>query len=176
MDDFDYLLCGIHDLRFDGLPAVYFVPERGAELLEAHGEEKIHREYLKKMRSIIETGYFDILTHFDNQRLLWLPDEPAYPPDIWCELLDLLDLVKAQGMAVEINTMGTRKKCNSQFPCDDIVRELIKREIPLTLCSDAHKPGDIAYEFEDFLGKARPWGLTHLCSYENRKQRLVPVR
>ncbi len=174
-DDIDYLLCGIHDLKIDGYDPVLFEPKKGPEILKQHGQEKIHAAYFKKMRSIVETGFFDIITHFDNHKLLSLPEEPQYPEDIWREVMDLLDRIKTTDMAVEINTMGTRKKCKSQFPADRIVKELIKRDIPLTLSSDAHQPEHVGYEFEEFLAKAKPWGLTHLCSYEKRTRRLVPV-
>jgi histidinol-phosphatase (PHP family) len=175
MGDFDYLLCGIHDLRFKDLPTVYFLPEKGSEVLKTYGEKMIQSEYIRKMRSMVETGYFDIVTHLDNQRLLWLPNEPAYGDEIWRDLMSLLDLINKMGMAVEINTSGTLKHCASQFPCDEIVKELIIRNIPLTLCSDAHRPENIGYEFEAFINKAKHWGLTNLCSYEKRKQTLVPI-
>jgi histidinol-phosphatase (PHP family) len=173
MDDFDYLLCGLHEIKFDGLPAVSFVPADGLRVLKTHGEDKIHLEYIKKMARMVETGYFDIVTHLDNHKSLWRPNEPVYSERSWRELMNLLDLIKTKGMAVEINTSGIRKGNLSNFPHDDIVKELIQRDIPLCLSSDAHRPEQIGQGFQEFIEKAKPWGLTHLCSYEKRKQRLV---
>lgn len=175
LDDFDYLLCGIHEIKFDSLPAIPFVPKDGPEVLKIHGEDKIHREYIKKMRRMVETGYFDIIAHLDNHKSLWRPNEQTYSESSWKELMDLLDVIKSKGMAVEINTSGIRKGNFSQFPKDDIVKELIQRNIPLCLSSDAHKPDQIGHGFQEFIEKAKPWGLTHLCSYEKRRQRLVPL-
>jgi histidinol-phosphatase (PHP family) len=175
MDDFDYLLCGIHELKFDGLPVVLFNAGKGPETLRTHGEERIHLEYIKKMRAMVETGYFDIIAHLDNHKFLWLPNEPAYSEHAWQELMALLDRIKSKGMAVEINTSGTWKGALTQFPSDIIVKALIQRDIPLTLCSDAHRPENIGYRFQAFIKKAKPWGLTHLCTYENRKQQLIPI-
>ena len=175
MDDFDYLLCGIHDLKFDGLPPVFFADGKGPDTLRAHGEDKIHLEYIKKMRDMVETGYFDIVTHLDNHRFLWQPNEPTYSQPVWQEFMDLLDLIKSKEMAVEINTSGTIKGASSQFPSDTIVKEMIHRDISLSLSSDAHRPENIGYQFKEFIQKAKLWGLTHLCSYERRKQRLIPV-
>ena len=175
MDDFDYLLCGIHELKFDGLPVILFNAGKGPETLRTHGEDKIHLEYIKKMRDMVETGYFDIIAHLDNHKFLWLPNEPTYSEDVWQELIALLDRIKSKGMAVEINTSGAWKGALSQFPSDIIVKALIQRDIPLTLCSDAHRPENIGYQFQAFIKKAKSWGLTHLCTYEKRKQRLVPI-
>jgi len=36
------------------------------------------------------------------------------------------------------------------------------------LGSDAHKPEDVGYMFEETLEKAKKWGLTHLCIYEKK--------
>lgn len=175
MDDLDYLLCAIHDVKLDGHPPIFINMAKGAEILATHGEDRIHLAYIQRLRDMVECGYFDIVAHLDNHKLLWLPDEPVYSEAVWRELLEVLDLIKAQGMAVEINTSGPIKGALSQFPSDNIVKALIERDIPLTLSSDAHRPQNIAYQFQDFIDKARRWELTHLCTYEKRKQRLVPV-
>ena len=175
MDDFDYLLCGIHSLKFDGLPVIAFNDGKGPEALRTHGEDKIHLEYVKKLGAMVETGYFDIVTHLDNHRFLWQPNEPTYSQHAWQKFMELLDRIKSKGMAVEINTSGTVKGANSQFPSDTFIKAMIQRDIPLTLCSDAHRPENIGYQFKEFLQKAKPWGLTHLCAYDKRRQRLIPI-
>ncbi len=175
MDDFDYLLGAIHDVKLDGLPAMFLNMVKGPEILRTHGEDRIHLEYIKRMRDMVETGYFDIIAHLDNHKLLWVPNEPTYSEPVWHEVLKLLDKIKSKGMAVEINTSGPLKGTPSQFPSDSIVKELIQRDVPLALSSDAHRPENIGYQFQAFIEKARSWGLTHLCFYGKREQRLVPI-
>jgi len=174
MADLDYLLCGLHWIRIDD-EIVGLHVDNAPKALQTHGEDRIHSAYIEKMTAMVETGCFDIVTHLDNHKLLWLPNEPVYSDAHWQSMLTLLDSIKANGVAVEINTHATRKGCLSQFPSDGIVRAMIERSIPLVLSSDAHRPGDIGHGFDDFIRKARKWGLTHLCSYEKRKQRLVPM-
>lgn len=174
MDDFDYLLCGLHFIRIDGAIISLHV-DSAPEALQTHGEDRIHGAYLEKLSRMVETGYFDIVTHLDNHKLLWLPDEPVYSNANWRKMMDVLDLIKSKGMAVEINTHAARKGCLSQFPSDGIVKEMIRRDIPLVLSSDAHQPKEIGYGFLEFIERAKQWGLTHLCSYEKREQRLVPI-
>ncbi len=114
-------------------------------------------------------GWYYYFSELDKYQALEKDSEA-----VWQELMELLDRIKTKGMAVEINTSGTLKGARSQFPSDDIVKALIQRDIPLTLCSDAHRPENIGYQFDEFITKARKWGLTHLCAYDKRKQR--PVR
>ncbi len=175
MDDVDYLLGAIHDIKWHESPIIVIDPREGSEALKKYGFEKITIEYIKKIEKLVETNYFDVIAHFDNYRVLFRPNTPHYSPNSWQKLLDLLDTIKDKGMAIEINTSGVLKEIGSQFPSDEIVKEIIQRDIPLVLGSDAHRPQNIGYMFEEFLEKAKKWGLSHVCRYENREQTLVKI-
>jgi len=175
MDDYDYLLAAIHDIKWHESPLIIMDPRQGSEALKTYGTEKINLEYLDKLRKLVETDFFDVIAHFDNQRVLFRPNTPNYSQKVWQILLTLLDKIKNKGMAIEINTSGTLKGIGSQFPSEKIVKEIIIRNIPMVLGSDAHRPGYIGHMFEEFVGKAKNWGLTHLCKYQKREQTLVKI-
>jgi len=175
MDDYDYLLAAIHDIKWHESPVIIIDPREGSEALKKYGTEKITLEYIKKLIKLVDADYFDVIAHFDNHRVLFRPNTPTYSQNTWQKLLDLLDKIKHRGMAIEINTSGTLKKIGSQFPSDEIAKEIIQRDIPLLLGSDAHRPENIGYQFEEFLEKAKKWGLSHICRYENREQSLVKI-
>ena len=175
MDDFDYLLAAIHDIKWHDSPIIIMDPREGSDDLKKYGIEKINLEYINKLIKLVDTDFFDVIAHFDNHRVLMRPNVPQYSETTWQKLLDLLNKIKNKGMAVEINTSGTLKGIGSQFPTDEIVKEMIQRNIPLILGSDAHRPEYIGYMFEEFIKKARKWGLSHLCTYEKREQRLVKI-
>ncbi|MHA2185934.1 MAG: histidinol-phosphatase [Promethearchaeota archaeon] len=175
MDDFDYLIGAIHNIKWHDSPLIIIAPSQGREFIKEYGAEKINLEYINKLEKLVNIGFFDIIAHFDNQRVLFSPNKPNYSERAWEKLLELLDKIKNKGMAIEINTSGTHKGLDSQFPSDEVVKELIQRDIPIVLSSDAHMPEYIGYMFEDFIEKAKKWGLTHLCFYENREQSLVKI-
>jgi histidinol-phosphatase (PHP family) len=175
MDDFDYLLGAIHDIKWHDSPVLIMDPREGSEALKTYGKEKINDEYINKLLKLVETDFFDVIAHFDNHRVLMRPVKPEYSEKTWQKLLNLLDKIKTKGMAIEINTSGTLKGIGSQFPEDVIIKEAIQRGIPLTLGSDAHAPEYIGYMFEEFIEKAKKWGLSHLCNYEKREQTLVKI-
>jgi len=174
-EDIDYLMGSIHDIKWHESTVIIMDPREGSEALNIYGMEKITLEYLKKLKKLVDTEYFDVIAHFDNYRILFRPNAPHYSENTWQMLLDLLDKIKNKGMAIEINTSGNRKKIGSQFPSDKIVKEIIERDISVMLGSDAHKPEHIGYMFEDFIEKAKKWDLSHICTYENREQRLVKI-
>jgi len=175
MDDYDYLLGAIHDIKWHESPVIIIDPREGSEALKKYGTEKITLEYIKKLIKLVNTDYFDVIAHFDNYRVLFRPDRPHYSQNTWQKVLDLLDKIKNKGMAIEINTSGTLKKIGSQFPSDEIVKEIIQYDIPIMLGSDAHRPKYVGYMFEEFIQKAKKWGLSHICAYENREQSLVKI-
>ena len=175
MNDFDYLLGAIHDIKWHDSPVIIMDPREGSEALKTYGKEKINDEYINKLLKLVETDFFDVIAHFDNNRVLLRPVKPEYSEKTWQKLLDLLDKIKTKGMAIEINTSGTLKGIGSQFPEDVIIKEAIQRDIPLTLGSDSHSPEYIGYMFEEFIEKAKKWGLSHLCTYEKREQKLVKI-
>ena len=175
MNDFDYLLGAIHDIKWHDSPVIIMDPREGSEALKTYGKEKINDEYINKLLKLVETDFFDVIAHFDNNRVLLRPVKPEYSEKTWQKLLDLLDKIKTKGMAIEINTSGTLKGIGSQFPEDVIIKEAIQRDIPLTLGSDAHAPEYIGYMFEEFIEKAKKWGLSHLCTYEKREHTLLKI-
>ena len=175
MDDIDYILGGIHDVKWHESPQILLDPSLASEIFGKYGEDKIILEYLNKLIKLVDTTFFDVIAHFDYYRMMYRPNNPIYSQNMWQKLLDLLDKIKNKGMAIEINTSATRKSLSNQFPDDEIIKEIIQRKIPLLLGSDAHKPEEVGYMFEETLEKAKKWGLTHLCIYEKREQKLVKI-
>ncbi|NVM44844.1 MAG: histidinol-phosphatase [Candidatus Lokiarchaeota archaeon] len=175
MDDIDYILGGIHDIKWHDSPLILLDPSLASEIFGKYGKDKIILEYLNKLIKLVDTTFFDVIAHFDYYRMMYRPNKPIYSQNIWQKLLDLLDNIKNKGMAIEINTSASRKSLDNQFPDDKIIKEIIQRKIPLLLGSDAHKPEEVGYMFEETLEKVKKWGLTHLCVYENREQKLVKI-
>ena len=173
IDDMDYIIGAIHDIKWHDSPIITIHPD--ADILREYGEDKLILEYVNKLIKLVDTNYFDIIAHFDFYRILLRPNNPNYSHNMWQKLLDLLDKIKNTGMAIEINTSGILKELGSQHPDDEILKEIIQREIPLVLSSDAHRPDFVGYMFEETIEKIRKLGLSHLCRYEKRELQLVKI-
>ncbi len=175
MDDIDYILGAIHDIKWHESPVILMDPNTASELFGKYGEDKIILEYINKLIKLVDTNFFDVIAHFDYIRIMFRPNNPVYSQNIWQKLLDLLDKFKTKGMAIEINTSGIKRSLSSQFTDDNILKEIIQRKIPLVLGSDAHKPEFVGYKFEETVEKARKLGLSHLCIFEKREQKLIKI-
>jgi histidinol-phosphatase (PHP family) len=67
----------------------------------------------------------------------------------------LLDAVAQKNMAVEVNTSGYKIR-GEVFPAQSLLPEVVKRGIPLTAGSDAHRPQDVGRYFERLGGLISP--------------------
>lgn len=173
MDDMDYIIGAIHDIKWHESPVIVMFPNE--EILREYGGDKIILEYFNKLIKLVDSNFFDVIAHFDFYRILFRQNNPKYSQYLWQKLLDLLDKIKIRGLAIEINTSGFLKELGSQHPDDEIIKEIIQRNIPLLLGSDAHRPKYVGYMFEETIEKLRKLGLSHLCIYEKREQKLEKI-
>lgn len=65
----------------------------------------------------------------------------------WDSLLALLQNIKRNGMAIELNTSGIAIR-NEVFPCKEIQRKALDYEIPFKAGSDSHSPEQVGGFFD----------------------------
>ena len=105
--------------------------------------EAAFREYYRLVVAAAQSGLFDILSHLSVIEVY----APPIPAPLAAELyLQVADAVAQSGCAVEINTSGYRKMGGDEpFPNRSLLRELIRRGVPLTFGSDAHVPDLVGF-------------------------------
>ncbi len=172
MDNFDYLIGSVHTIQIKGDERWILDSSKTQAMVKKYGYEKICVEYFESLIKMANTGLFNVVGHFDLQKAHIKAD---FSEASWQKLMDLLDTLKVQGMAVEINTSGIRKTAKEQYPSKSIIRELVKREIPITLGSDAHKPRQVGYKFKKTIALAKELGVTHLCMFSKRNKTFVKL-
>ena len=137
--NFDIIILAVHFIK--GWPKnnwvfSYYFPNRPIH--------EIYSDYLQAIKRGINTGLFDIVGHLDVIKNEDFPLLNTNKP----ELLDVLECVKKQSMAVEINTSGLRREIKEIYPNLNILPLLEEFNIPITLGSDAHKPEQVGYQFD----------------------------
>jgi histidinol-phosphatase (PHP family) len=175
IDKMDYIIGGIHTIHWEGVDSWSFnIPHQSTPILEKYGANKINLEYYNILKEMVKSDFIDIVAHFDNFKYMYRPNEPEYSDEVRQTIFDIMDTIEKTEKVVEINTSGILKGLSNHFPSDFIVKELIQRKIPLTLGSDAHKPEQVGFMFDNFINKAKKWNLTHLYLFNKRE--LQPVR
>jgi histidinol-phosphatase (PHP family) len=101
--------------------------------------------YYDQVISMVETQRPEVIGHLDkvkmhNQNEYFREDEKWYRSLVSAAL----DHIARCGCIVEVNTRGLyKKRSDSLFPGMEVIIEMFKRNIPVTISTDAHMPEEI---------------------------------
>lgn len=113
--------------------------------------QKAVEDYYRSIRSMLENFKIDMVGHLDlikknNKDSKFFKEEDKWYQD---EILLTLEAVKKSGVILEVNTGGiNRKKIDTLYPSEWILRLAKDMEIPITVNADAHSPGELIGSFE----------------------------
>lgn len=128
-----------------------------------HGFENIYRNNIQEVishyqeltREMIELARPDIVGHLDKIKIQNINNKLFDESDAWYreEYLKTLDVIEQAGTIVEVNTRGLyQNKSITPYPSPWLLDEIHKRNIPVTLSSDAHRPEELINCFEQTAG------------------------
>ena len=172
LEDFDYIIGSVHAVPWKGSEAIPIDERQAIPIIKELGVDEVYLEYYNSVLKMVKSNFFHIVGHLDIPKKYGLL--PQNPDRIWQKVLQVLDTIENSDLAVEINTAGFRKNMD-QYPSEAIIKELIQRRIPITLGSDAHRPQDVGFKFEEIIVKYKKSGLTSLCQFNKREKTLVPL-
>src|SRR5437762_14159596 len=91
-----------------------------------------------------------IIGHLDKIKIQNRENKFFDESDVWYrgEVLKTLDAIRKCEAIVEVNTRGVYQgKSETTYPSPWILSECLKRNIPITISSDAHHPDDLVNYF-----------------------------
>jgi histidinol-phosphatase (PHP family) len=170
--DFDYVVGSIHFLAEGALDY-----DKYDVWTRAESADKVWRTYFTWLGEAAASGLYDILAHPDLVKY-WGADTRERPwPDK--DLRYYYDLAMQQiadsGIAVEVSTAGLRKPVGEIYPSRAFLEMCVDAGNPIALSSDAHRPEQLGYEYEQALELLKDVGVTEIAVFENRGVRLEPV-
>jgi len=107
--------------------------------------------YFQQLNEMIITQKPDIIAHFDkikmNNRLRYFKENEKWYQDL---LQKTIEIIAKNDCIVEVNTRGIYTgKCDSLYPGEEVLKQCLEMNVPVTISSDAHKPGDINLYFSE---------------------------
>ncbi|PID75470.1 MAG: restriction endonuclease [Deltaproteobacteria bacterium] len=111
---------------------------------------ELFRRYIANLSEAVTCLNGTVLCHLDAA-LRWVPGHRLNDRH-YQEIDDLLALISARGMALEINTSGIAIR-GEPFPNRQILGLAKKHDLRFVLSSDAHKPEDVGNHFSRFQPK-----------------------
>jgi histidinol-phosphatase (PHP family) len=159
-DRLDFVLGSVHyldrpDQMFDSVPA-------GAQQFADRDIDEIYADYFRRIREIASTGLVDCLSHLDLIKIHG--HRPTSP--VRDLVSPTLDLIAADGLAIELSTAGWRKPVNELYPSDEIIRLAVEKGIRFTTASDAHSHAQLGENYERLAEKIKTLGIREVCLFE----------
>ncbi|MBO4376029.1 MAG: histidinol-phosphatase HisJ family protein [Lachnospiraceae bacterium] len=161
--DFDFIIASSHVVR--GMDIV--VPEFYAD----RTDEEAYREYFEtELENIKKFKNFDVYGHLDYVVRYGASKDKNYSYEKYRDLFDkMLEELLDNEKGIEINTAGLRKGLGFAHPHIDILKKYksLGGEI-VTIGSDAHKPEDVAADFNVAEDMLKECGFKYYTIFENR--------
>ncbi len=155
--ELDYVLGSVHEV---GTWHIY-KPRTFADLPDP---DAFHLGYWRSLRGAAESGLFDVLSHLDAIKAM----VPPARGDMEGEIRQTLDCIADSGVAVEINGSGL-SKAGELFPSPAILEGLVRRDVPITLGSDAHEAGQIGRGYAEGAALLARLGRTRVVTFRRRE-------
>jgi histidinol-phosphatase (PHP family) len=132
---------GPHDLFLHGLSEIFNNDLRG-----------VVTRYFELTREMLSVSPPDIVGHLDKIKIQNIGEKFFKESEHWyvTEVEKTLDAIANAGVIVEVNTRGVyQRKCDAVYPSPWILTKVLKRNIPITLSSDAHHSKDLTSYFSE---------------------------
>jgi len=164
---FDFILGSVH---FVGEFPVDGNPHRWGGLSQNEIDD-IHSGYWARVRTMAESGLFDVAAHLD------LPKKFGYRPreEPWALIDAALDAIAEARMVVEVNTAGWHKACGDAYPSVEILRACHDRGIATTISADAHRPEHLTRDFDRAAARLREVGYESVARFHQRTVTFDPL-
>lgn len=180
---FDYVIGSVHYLgtiEDEGKERIWghdYSKEEFIRGLRYFQEVKILvKKYYEEVNNMVNSRLFDGVGHLDlikkyNDGKFFDENEKWYKDAV----RDTLDVIASSGMVMEINSAGWDKPCKAQYPSFWIIKEAYKRNIDITIGSDAHVPEYIGRNLQRTVNLAKKAGYKKLVRYVKRKKMEVEI-
>lgn len=180
----DYVIGSIHLVKYGATPRLWFIdgPQKDIYdegLRRAFGGDirAAVKAYFRQMNEMIASQKPDIIGHMDKVKM---HNKGRYfsTSDKWYRDLvrESLDVIRENDAIVEVNTRGIyKKRSETLFPDETVFPEIRKRNIPLTITSDAHRPADLSEYFSETIRILQDAGIREVVCYKENKWQTRPL-
>ncbi|WP_282125724.1 histidinol-phosphatase [Marinifilum flexuosum] len=171
--DLDYTIGSVHLVKGDSNDEFWFLDGPDTNYSEGiqklfHGDvEKAVSAYFHQVIEMIETQKPDVLGHIDkvkmNNKGRFFEETESWYLNLLNKTLDTLE---KSNCIVEVNTRGIyKKKSDKLFPDDYFLIECCKRNIPVTIGTDAHQPSELLSHFDETGKKLKQIGFKQVSVF-----------
>jgi histidinol-phosphatase (PHP family) len=140
-----------------------------APVWERHSIAEVWQLYVDAVCRAAASGLFDVMAHPDLAKVFGHRPDPK-PIRLY---EDMADSFAAAGVCAEVSTAGYGRVLGELYPDPELLGVLHRREVPVTLASDAHAPGQVGRHFDRALAALRDAGYRTITVFDRREPRQV---
>jgi histidinol-phosphatase (PHP family) len=171
----DYIIGSVHLVKnFSNDNDLWFIDgpkseiyDEGVKTIFEGDIKKAVTAYWHQLNNMIEKETFDVIGHLDKVKMhnknRWFSEA-----DQWYQSLinETIDLIAHKNLLVEVNTRGLyKKRSESLFPGDNILKLLKDKDIGVVLSSDAHQPKELSSFFNEAEKELKEIGYSSTWVY-----------
>jgi histidinol-phosphatase (PHP family) len=164
--DWDYVIGSVHFIA-DG--AVDMPGDH--DVWHSSDPEKVWRRYFETLGEAARSGMFHILAHPDLVKV-WGPERPLPDGDLRRFYELAMDGIAESDVAIEVSTAGLRKPVREIYPARAFLEMCLEAGRPVALSSDAHRPEDLGYHYEQAVELLQDLGVDRIAVFERGERRL----
>ena len=157
---YDYVIGSVHYLdrwAFDS--------PKGMNVWEQAEVNDVYHRYYDHLRQSAQSGLFDIMAHVELVKKFG----HRATEDMTDEIQNTAEVFKETGVVIEINTSGLRKAAQEIYPSLPALIIYCQKGVPVTFASDAHRPAEVAWEFEKAHALAQQAGYREYVLFKDRR-------
>ena len=166
-EEYDYTIGSVHyvgELPFDD-------PDY-EDQVKKYGVERLWKEYTELLCRFAEECPFSILAHADLPKVFGFR---CASPDRLCEAMrPAFEICAKRGRFIELNTGGLRKPVKEIYPAKQLLQAAVEAGMRITFGSDAHKPCDLAADFDEALALAKSVGCRSVWTFDRGREVELP--
>lgn len=159
--DFDLIGSSVHFLDSWNMVSRKSLPSYSEKNID-----HIYGRYLEILADMVDCNYFDVVCHIDMVKKFGFKPLKSFD----AEFEAILNTIQRRGFAVELNTSGYRHLVNQAYPSLDLLLKCRKKNIPITIGSDAHSLNGIGKNYKQAFSMLKIAGYTHLNTFTKRKK------
>ncbi len=145
---------------------------------EDRTEEEAYTSYFESILDNLKVfNQMDVYGHIDYVVRYGPNKNKFYTYERYEEILEeILRTLISRNVGLEVNTGGFHYGLGHPNPCEEILTRYrqLGGEI-LTIGSDAHIPGNIAFDFHKLPDLLKSCGFTHYTVFQNRRPQFLPL-
>lgn len=163
---YDFIISSCHYI--DGV-IIDYNEKLSLENLAVFGDaDNMYKRYYETLLNMVKAKLCDVVGHFDLVKKFKTTRRLRSNSDFTDIIDEITDLIKEQGMVVEVNTSGLERGCNEPYPSFEILKLMKDKGISITLGSDSHRYSHVGRRFKEVIKELKNIGFTEVTIFERR--------